>query len=300
MVARRKSGITRLTEWVQAREDLRLLKESGAPEPWTSDPILRMYRFTNIRRRDDRVSRWLRREVIAPMSEPGSQHELTLSELQFIALCRFVNWPPTIAAIIEEQLWPVEHLNLKAIGNLIDARTASGEKAWTGAYMVRAQPGYMGGKGLFVAEQVVGAPLRRAWPEMQFMLQTGMRRPVWRVLVDCLNWGSFMSGQVVDDLTWTPALASPRDNYTWAPQGPGSLRGLNRVLGLPLGTKHEEMEWCLQLQEWREVIVKALGKGYDDFTLMDLQSCLCEFDKYERVRLGQGRPRSHYRPETAY
>ena len=297
MVARHKPPIMRLTEWVQARENLRLLKESDAPEPWTSDPILRMYRFTNIRRRDDRVSRWLQKTILGSYAVGK---ELTLPDLQFFALCRFVNWPPTIAAIIKAGLWPPRPLNLKAIGNLIDARTASGEKAWTGAYMVRAQPGYMGGKGLFVAEQVVGAPLRRAWPEMQFMLQTGMRRPVWRVLIDCLNWGSFMSGQVVDDLTWTPALASPRDNYTWAPQGPGSLRGLNRVLGLPLGTKHEEMEWCLQLQEWREVIVKALGKGYDDFTLMDLQNCLCEYDKYERVRLGQGRPRSMYRPETAY
>ena len=26
----------------------------------------------------------------------------------------------------------------------------------------------------------------------------------------------------------------------------------------------------------------------------DLQNCLCEFDKYERVRLNEGRPRSNY------
>ena len=25
-----------------------------------------------------------------------------------------------------------------------------------------------------------------------------------------------------------------------------------------------------------------------------LQNCLCEFDKYERVRLGEGRPRNNY------
>jgi hypothetical protein len=226
--------------------------------------------------------------------------ELTLTKLEFISLCRWVNWPPTIAAIMAEIEWPVDQLDLRKIGKIIDTRVESGDKAWTGAYMVRSQPGYTLGKGRFVAEQVVGASLRRAWPEMQFMLQTQMRRPVWRVLADCLNWGSFMAGQVVDDLTWTPYLASPRDNYTWAPQGPGSLRGFNRVLGEPLSTSHDEMDWCIKLGQWRDMIVAELGEDYTDITLMDLQNCLCEYDKYERVRLGQGRPRSMYRPEEAY
>ena len=31
-------------------------------------------------------------------------------------------------------------------------------------------------------------------------------------------------------------------------------------------------------------------------TAHDVQFCLCEFDKYERVRLGEGRPRALYKP----
>ena len=30
--------------------------------------------------------------------------------------------------------------------------------------------------------------------------------------------------------------------------------------------------------------------------MREIEHCLCEFDKYERVRLGQGRPRSKYKP----
>ncbi len=296
MIARYIPAVTRLTRWIKAREELRKYKESGHSPPWTDDPILRMYRFTNIRRRDDRVSRWINANVTVPMGK----RELTLVDLQFLALCRFVNWPPTLAQLLLDDFWPASVLDLRAIGKFIDNRTAGGAKTWTGAYMVRAQAGYTLGKGRFVTEQVVGVPLRRAWPEMQFMLQTRMRRPVWRVLVDCLNWGSFMAGQVVDDLTWTDSLKDPRDNFTWAPQGPGSLRGFNRVLGLPLKTTHDEIQWCLQLQRWREGIVGTLGEDYSDLTLMDIQNCLCEYDKYERVRLGQGRPRSMYRPEKAY
>lgn len=294
MPPRRKPPEVRFVDFVAEREAVRLRRESGQPPPWTDDPILRTYRFTNIRRRDDRVSRWLREHVYSSpvFAEPS------LAALQMAALCRWVNWPPTIAAIMEAGLWPAEHLDLRKIGCLLDQRTKHG-KTWTGAYMIRATPGG-GAKGRFVAEQVVGRALRRAWPEVQFMLQTGMRRPVWRVLVDCENWGSFTAGQVVDDLTWTPLLANPRDDKTWAPQGPGSLRGLNRVLGQPLGAQHEEHAWCDHLVRLRGMVVERLGPNYEDLTLMDVQSCLCEADKYNRVRLDQGRPRALYHPETAY
>jgi hypothetical protein len=54
------------------------------------------------------------------------------------------------------------------------------------------------------------------------------------------------------------------------------------------------------LQAIREGVLSDLGSDFADLTLMDIQNCLCEFDKYERVRLGEGRPRSYYKPETAY
>lgn len=293
---KRREGVAQLVEFMHRRDYIRFLRAQGKDPPWTNDPILEMYRFTNVRRKDDRVSRWILEHVSPQITEP------TLANIQFVALCRWVNWPPTISAIMEAGHWPSEHLNLPAIGALVDKRTASGVKTWTGAYMIRAQPDHKGGKGEFIAEQVVGRALRRAWPEIWFMLKTRMRRPVWRVLVDCLNWGSFMAGQVVDDLTWTPLLSQPRDDLSWAPQGPGSLRGLNRVLGRPLGTRHDELSWCQELQHilWSDPFQKFQQNHQLLLTLMDAQSCLCEYDKYERVRLGEGRPRSLYRPEDAY
>lgn len=296
MIARIKPPLFRFIDFIVEREAIRLKREKGMPAPWTDDPILQMYRFTNIRRKHDRVSMWFDDCVYCRLGFD----QPTLQAIQFAALCRWVNWPPTIAAMILEGLWPSDNLDLREIGNLIDARKKGGDKAWTGAYMVRAQPGLKIGKGRFVAEQVCGRSLRRAWPELQFALETNMRRPVWKVLIDCLHWGSFMAGQVVDDLTWTPLLKEPRDDLTWAPFGPGSIRGLNRVFGLPLKTKHDEYEWCRLLRSLRVALIDARGQMYNDMTLMDIQNCLCEFDKWERVRLAQGRPRSLYKSEEAY
>ena len=39
------------------REKIRHLRESGAPYPWTKDPILKKGRFLNVFREDDRVSK---------------------------------------------------------------------------------------------------------------------------------------------------------------------------------------------------------------------------------------------------
>ena len=39
------------------REQIRFLRESGAPVPWTEDPIFQQGRFLNVFREDDRVSK---------------------------------------------------------------------------------------------------------------------------------------------------------------------------------------------------------------------------------------------------
>ena len=109
-----------------------------------------------------------------------------------------------------------------------------------------------------------------------------------------------MAGQVVDDWTWTPLMKDALDHYTWAPMGPGSVRGFNRLKGLPLGKKPLRIIWLTQLQYWRSVVIEALGPSYADMTLMDIQNILCEVDKYLRVQAGQGRPRAKYKPETAF
>ena len=82
---------------------------------------------------------------------------------------------------------------------------------------------------------------------------------------------------------------------TWANPGPGAKRGLNRIHGRPVD-KHlkndiniSEMQVLLELsQEWLYPQVPSLE-------MRDIEHTLCEFDKYERVRKGEGKPRSIYK-----
>lgn len=283
-----------LISWAIARENMRLRKEAKK-FPYSEDPILTQFRFTNVRRRDDRVSRWLQQNVLVS----DDSDELIV----FSALCRWINWPPTIKALMDKDLHIIKsHDDLVKVGTFLDAIQG---KVWTGAYMVRAKP-FDGGarKGAFVAQQVIG-PVLDTIPHIREMLALKLREAAWNALNDLPNWGPFMAGQVIDDWTWTPLLTDPTDQFTFAPPGPGSSRGYNRLLDIPLKNKVNYTQWAIDLPIIRQQVIGALNKyfhtrSYLDVTAMDIQNCMCEYDKYERVRLGEGRPRALYHPETAF
>jgi hypothetical protein len=288
-------NVESLLYWVAEREAIRKKKEAGQFPPYTRDVILSKFRFCNVRRKHDRVSRWLLKHVL-------TKHNLEISGvdsfIMFTALCRWINWPPTIEATA--MLWPSRNPDWDAVAQCV--RSIQG-KVWTGAYMIPAGDIKGRSKADYVVRDVIEAHLGHSIKFLNFKERAfadNRRETAWRELRTIPGYGSFMAGQIVDDWAWTPLLENATDHFTWAPQGPGSLRGFNRIKGLPLNTRHSMEEWCAQLQEWRQLIVDKLGKEYEDLDLMSTQNVLCETDKYLRTKSGGGRPRSTYRPETAY
>lgn len=54
-----EANLDEFVYWVNEREMVRTMKESGAPRPWSSDPILNKHHFCNVRREHDRGTREL-------------------------------------------------------------------------------------------------------------------------------------------------------------------------------------------------------------------------------------------------
>jgi 5-hmdU DNA kinase-like protein len=52
-------NLEEFSHFINERHAIKLRKESGAPRPWTRDPFLGEFRFCNVNREDDRVTRWL-------------------------------------------------------------------------------------------------------------------------------------------------------------------------------------------------------------------------------------------------
>ena len=108
--------------------------------------------------------------------------------------------------------------------------------------------------------------------------------------------GGFMSYEVVTDLNYTPVLEAAKDQFTWANAGPGAKRGLNRIhlrdLKKGMNQQVANTEMQLLLAEAPKYCKPHVPIARVD--MRTIEHSLCEWDKYERVRLGQGTPRSRY------
>ena len=111
---------------------------------------------------------------------------------------------------------------------------------------------------------------------------------------------TFIAGQVAADLTYIHGqLDNAYDLYSWAPMGPGSRRGLNRLYNRPLKKAIKEGDFNRELVAVRGELIRS-NKMFEDLTLHDVQNVMCEFDKYVRVMNNEGKPRQLYRPEGAF
>ncbi len=269
------SPVERLLYWIQERESIRLKKEAGKPWPWTDDTILSTYRFTNVRRMDDKVSKWLLENWLTPFKDHPNM-------LVAVAMARFFNLPNILGMIGFPKKWDPEKIKDK-----IRCHKWGGNVVFNAAYMVRGTDGE--DKVASVIDYTVH-PLFVDPPA----INTHSMEETHAALKDRYGFGSFMAGQVVADLRWG-LTGEWKDKKTWAPVGPGSSRGLCRLFGKPLRlVKQKVFEG--QLAALIQILRKELSTSIADrLEAIDYQNCLCETDKYARVLLGEGRPKQLYK-----
>lgn len=279
--------IQRLEHWIIEREKIRLARKKNQKRPWTSDPILQNYRFCNVRRMDDKVSMWL----LKNWYEPHFNHPLMLPA---VALARFVNNPESLALITEivfSDVWRPHE-----IGEALRAYRDEGGTVFNGAYMVRGNDGQ--DKISSVLDFYVNSLFVAHGHDPGHHLTRSSMEKTHANINACYGFGSFMAGQIVADLRWA-VEGTWADRHTWAPIGPGSKRGMNRLLKQDLNAKLSQEVFLDALTELRISLKHSLRSSLSPGWLSklechDYQNCLCEFDKYERVLWGEGKPKQKY------
>jgi len=264
--------VERILYWMRERDSIRRKRALELPPPWTDDEILRTYRFCNVRRMDDRVSDWLYRNWYRPFRD----HQNLLAA---VCLARFINLPEALGRVGFPVRWEP--------GRIKEALSA-GDRVFNGAYMIRCDRGL--DKISYVVDRCLG-PLLQDRPVVH---PESMER-TWQELTPRYGFGSFMAGQVVADLRWALPGAW-KDRRFWAPHGPGSLRGLNRLADRPPEDRTATRYWQEEFARFQEQVYAALSADLTKrLEAIDYQNVLCEWDKYERALWGQGRPKQLYR-----
>jgi len=284
MLKQAKYPLERFFEYLIKREQIRLRKLAGDPWPWTDDKVMQVTKLTNVKRKDDRTSCLLIEEFYTPnFNAPREQILLNCAIARYfgtIEYMRAVGWQTT---------WDPNRLKKVARD-----RKKAGERVFTGAYIVPSI-GRAGPK----ENTVVGQVLSRVWAKRAKLAGTPWtaQQPFMEALTTISGYGSFMAKETMLDTRHTSFWPKPpTDMNTWTPMGPGGRRGAARIRGFtdkrPLSEK-ESLEVCLEVFEQRHTY---LPKDFVELELADIQFQFCEFDKIERVRLGQGKAKSKYVP----
>lgn len=288
-----KHDLTPLWRWMNARQEIwnRRFRRKEKP-PWTNDPILREYRFTNVYRELDRVTLELHRRL--------DSYSPSAMKLYHIIAFRAFNRPETY-----DELHAAEALySYKAMITVLRRMVRQRKKIFTGAYIV-TNAGSERPKIELMANalEIVYANRNNLFSAIK---EDGTMQGVTSKIATFPMQGPFTAYEVVCDLRWQTGMGLDHapDRMTWANLGPGARRGINRLVGgkgpYPNVFRHKE-EYVEFMREALERAPKELDRGIfrhaARLEMREIEHSLCELDKYIRADRGEGRPRSRYEPK---
>jgi len=274
--------MAKFISFIEAREELRRRRANG-DWPWTNDPILGGYRFCNVNRQHDRMTILLQDWLSVGAGNP------VFIEFNAVPLRLFnqrhtmdlIGWMDPTKPGWEEQ-----------IRNGVEAVRKKGLTPFNAAYIVSTN-GVAMDKVDYLIERVIGNVAER-WktrPKPGSLCHDWAK---WYMESDGL--GNFIANQIVTDLKYGP-LKHAADWETFVLAGPGTIRGLNRMLGVDKGMSIPQAMAQKHLVDIRAHLRKQKLKwvNVDCFNdLNNLSNCFCEFDKYMRCILEEGTPKQRY------
>jgi hypothetical protein len=267
------------------RELIRIKKEKGDPKPWTSDPILQQYKFTNVKREDDRTTRWMRQNWTNPNREaPLNVQLFNCALFRYFGTVEFakeVGWQPTFDA---------NHIKLTAAQMLHE-----GKKVFTGAYVI-TNGGIAAPKQHVVVDKYLAPLWHKSYEIAEIAKMTGSWRQTAEEMRKLPGFGGtgFMTKEVLLDAMQTPVLEDCNDRNTWCPIGPGARKGLNVVMCRDMNKSVPESQMLGEMIELLNIAPRHMAPHMPELELHDIQFSLCEVAKYHKVQTGIGRPRSMY------
>lgn len=270
--------------WKFAHERHRIFEQrvTGAPAPWTADPILQTYKFCNVYRAADRVSQYLIREVCYSESNDSPEDRI----FQIVAFRTFSNiqtWE-TLKSVLGGNP-TIEHLRSGDFEAAMEKTRSLNRVLYTGAFILCATNAY--GRRLKHLNHIdlfTDMFVRRDLAEK--ILSANSLRSIYLLLHDFPLMGDFMSYQTAIDLNYSELVNFSENDFTQP--GPGALRGIAKVF-TDTG-KLSPSDIVMWMVEHQNEHFERLGLEFNGLwgrpiQAIDAQNLFCETDKYCREAL---------------
>ena len=269
----------------------------GMKAPWTKDPILREFRFTNVFRDLDIGTKYFVDTILPKCTNPKM--------VIFNAIIyRFINNIKTInhLGIQDPDNFSIELFECK----LRDWKN-DGNRVFTNAYMVSGYWSINPGMDKITKTCTIMGWIHKDIRKITAQIMAGedwvdkweSSDVTYKTLLNIKGLGVFLAYQIGVDLGyWNPKIFN-EDLYTIA--GPGCRNGLKLVFRDKGDYSWEDL--ILFLVKNQNKVWKELGLDPDEIfndrpirrlNLMAMENCLCEISKYLRAFYNKGRPRNKY------
>ena len=254
-------------------------RQARSLPPWTTDPILSSFKFTNVYRASDRVSQFLIRDVIyAGSNDPG---EVIFRVLLFKLFNKIETWQ-----LLERELGPITTANfhVEKFASVLNKAFEAGARIYSGAYIMPA------GAKIFKSTRKHEAHLQL----LDFMLKDKLSRKiisaksleqVFQILRSYPLVGDFLAFQYAIDINYSEVTNFSESEFVAA--GPGAKSGLCKCFANLAGLSSENVIRLvteLQEEEFSRRGIEFKWLGGRRLQLIDIQNVFCEIDKYARVR----------------
>lgn len=285
-------------QFAAERQALYLRRLTGGEGPWTDDPVLRTYRFTNAYRASDRVSQFLISEVQYSEHRSQAPAELFYRTMLFKIFNRIDTW-----SLLERKLGPLswQATPPAMIAKVMDEAFGSGQRLYSAAYIMPSPS--LGHKRKHENHlALIGRMMDDGLPGQ--IASARSLDDVFELLLSYPGIGRFLAFQYAIDLNYSALLDFSEEEFVVA--GPGAIDGISKCFSDLGGAGPEEVIlWVTENQD-REFSRRGIEfPGLFGRPLMpiDCQNLFCEISKYARVThpdikgvSGRTRIKQSYRP----
>lgn len=260
------------------RQAVYLRRVRGQRAPWTADPVLREYKFTNPYRATDRVSQYLIQNIIYDRARG-------LRDTVFrILLFKFFNKIETWECLESSAGELVEaNFDLGRCDRMLTAALECGASIYSAAYIMPSGPASIRrSRKHRMHLELLATLLDGNFPER--LVEAESMSQAYELLRAVPSIGPFLAYQFATDLNYSDHFQFSEMEFVVP--GPGARDGIRKCFS-SLGDYSESdvIRWVTERQQSE---FSQRGLGFESLwgrplQLIDCQNLFCEVDKYARV-----------------
>lgn len=266
-------------EFAVKRQEVFFSKMQNYKPPWTTDPIIQQYKFTNAYRASDRVSQYLIRNVIYS-DQKFSADDICFRILFFKLFNKIETWE-----YMENALGEISYkqYNFERYNQLFLNRLNQKERIYSAAYIMPS------GKNSFGYEKKHQNNLQL----LEYMMKTNFPAKLSKVksfeelyllLLSYPTIGPFLAFQYSVDINYSELCDFSEMSYVVA--GPGAQNGIHKCFSNIRGMLYEDVIKLVAEnieEEFDKRNLRFQSLFGRPLQLIDCQNLFCETDKYARI-----------------